>query len=194
MGRLLLLFTAVPLIELYLLLVVGRFIGLGPTVALVLVTGMLGAWLAKAEGMRVIRRWQQSLARGAVPEEGVLDGVLVLVGGVLLVTPGVLTDVLGLALLFPPSRKALGAAVRKTLERRIERGDVHVVSFSSRDMDFGGFGGLGGGRGPVSRGGRGGYIDVDGEEVSGGAPGGVESEEPSQPGRPPGRFSEGRPE
>ncbi len=83
-GKLLLLFTVVPLVELYLLLVIGSSIGFWPTVAIVLTTGLLGAWLAKSEGLRVYRKWQASLAQGRLPEEGVLGGLLVLVGGVLL--------------------------------------------------------------------------------------------------------------
>jgi UPF0716 protein FxsA len=130
MGRLLLLFTVVPLVELYLLLYVGRFLGVGPTVALVFLTGIVGAGLAKAEGFRVLRRWQSALAAGRMPEEGVLDGLLVLVGGVLLVTPGVLTDALGLALLVPVSRKLIARVVRRVVERRVARGDVRVMTFT----------------------------------------------------------------
>ena len=129
-GKLLLLFTVVPLVELYLLLFIGDFLGLLPTVAIVLVTGVLGAWLAKREGFRVYRKWQEALAEYRMPEEGVLGGLLVLVGGVLLVTPGVLTDITGLLLLIPPSRRVIAAFMRSRVEKRIQDGSVHVVTFT----------------------------------------------------------------
>jgi UPF0716 protein FxsA len=116
-ARLFLLFTVVPLLELYLLLLIGRHIGVGPTIAIVLLTGLLGATLAKAEGLRVLNQWRSSLSRGRIPEEGVLSGVLVLVGGVVLVTPGVLTDALGLMLLFPPTRRFIASLVKSYLLR-----------------------------------------------------------------------------
>lgn len=140
MGKLLLLFTVVPLVELYLLLYLGSFIGFWPTVAIVLVTGVLGAMLAKREGLRVFRRWSDALREGRMPEEGVLGGVLVLVGGVLLVTPGVLTDVTGLLLLFPPTRRFVAERLRRYAERRIAGGQLHVVSYG-----MGGFEAVGGG-------------------------------------------------
>lgn len=130
MGRILfILFTVVPLVELYLLVLLGRHMGAWASLGLVLVTGVLGAVLAKGEGLRVLRRWQESLARGEMPEEGLLSGVLVLVGGVLLVTPGVLTDVAGVLLLLPPTRRLVAARVRRWLERRVVSGQVRVTSF-----------------------------------------------------------------
>ncbi len=120
------LFTLVPLAELYLLIRVGEWMGAGPTIALVLVTGLLGAALAKREGARVVRSWQASMAQMKVPEEGVLSGVLVLVGGVLLVTPGVITDFVGLSLLFPPSRRVVAKYVKRWAERRVEVRTMHI--------------------------------------------------------------------
>jgi UPF0716 protein FxsA len=133
-------FTVIPLVELYLLLLIGRHVGALPTVMLVLVTGLIGALLARKEGLRVVRRWQQSLARGRMPEEGILGGLLVLVGGVLLVTPGVLTDVVGFLLLLPPSRRWIARRVRRVLERRIADGTVRVTTFQSGPFPGGPFG------------------------------------------------------
>lgn len=137
---LLLAFTVVPFIELYLLLAIGREVGFWPTVGGVLLTGVVGAWLAKKEGVRVLRRWQESLAQGRMPEEGLVGGVLVLVGGVLLVSPGVLTDVVGLFLLFPPTRKLVAAVVRRRLERRMAAGTLRVTTFQSGPFPGGPFG------------------------------------------------------
>lgn len=122
MGKLVLLFTTVPLLETYLLYLLGTTMGFWPTVALVLFTGVLGAALAKREGLKVWRRWSEALSQARIPEEGILGGVLVLVGGVLLVTPGVLTDVTGMLLLIPPSRRFIAEHVRARLERRFAEG------------------------------------------------------------------------
>jgi UPF0716 protein FxsA len=138
---LLLAFTLIPFIELYLLLAIGREVGFWPTVGGVLVTGLVGAFLAKKEGLRVFRRWQESLARGHMPEEGLVSGLLVLVGSVLLVAPGVLTDVVGLLLLFPPTRKVVAGLVRRKLERGMASGAVRFTSFQSGPFMGGPFGG-----------------------------------------------------
>jgi UPF0716 protein FxsA len=165
-GKLLVLFTVVPLLELYLLILLGNAIGFWPTVGIVLVTGMLGAWLAKREGLRVLHKWQAALAQGRMPEEGVLGGLLVLVGGVFLVTPGVLTDICGLLLLIPPTRRAIANVVRAHFEQKIQQGTVQVVRFQQP--------------GPPPRA-RDGVIDVEGEVV--------EVREPSSSARYP-RISE----
>jgi UPF0716 protein FxsA len=127
-ARLFVLFTALPLVDLWVLLQIGRALGLWSTIALVVATGMAGAWLARTEGARVIRGWRRAMTEGRLPEEGVLSGALVLAGGLLLVTPGVISDVLGLALLFPPSRRLAAAALRRWLRRQLEAGRIHVVS------------------------------------------------------------------
>jgi UPF0716 protein FxsA len=132
-------FTLGPLVELYLLLLVGQHVGLWPTVGLVFFTGLLGAVLAKQEGLRVVRRWQESVAQGRMPEEGILGGALVLVGGVLLITPGVLTDLAGLLLLLPPTRRWVAARVRRALERRMAAGTLRVTTFRTESFSGGPF-------------------------------------------------------
>jgi UPF0716 protein FxsA len=129
-GRLLfLLFTIVPLVELYLLLSIGRVVGFWPTVAIVVLTGVLGASLAKREGLRVLNQYRTTLAQGRMPEEGLLGAVLILVGGVLLIAPGVLTDLTGLCLLFPPTRRLVARKVRAHLSAGMRKGTIHVTSF-----------------------------------------------------------------
>jgi UPF0716 protein FxsA len=127
LGRLFILFTLVPAIELFLLIEIGQRLGGLTTLGLVLLTGALGAALAKAEGLRVLREWRSSLAEGRVPADSVASGALVLVGGVLLITPGVLTDVVGLSLLVPALRRPIAGYLLRRVETAIARGTLHVV-------------------------------------------------------------------
>lgn len=136
LGRLALLFVVVPILELVLLIQIGQVVGLLPTVALVVLTGVTGAWLARAEGVRVFFQFQQELASGRLPGQAMLDGIAVLVGGAFLLTPGVLTDLAGFSLLLPPTRRWIQRRVRERLERRIADGTIQVVTMGSG----GGFG------------------------------------------------------
>ena len=116
MFKLLILFTVVPLAELALLIKVGEYLGLDRTIALVLITGIVGASLAKYEGFRTLNKIKTELAAGRLPGKQMIDALLILVAGVLLVTPGVMTDVVGLSLLIPPVR----ALLRAYLSRRFQ--------------------------------------------------------------------------
>ncbi|MFQ5490285.1 MAG: FxsA family protein [Phycisphaerae bacterium] len=101
---LILLFVALPLAELALLIRIGRAIDVIPTIALVAVTGILGAALARHQGLRSLRRIQTDLHQGIMPAAEMLDGLMILLAGAVLVTPGVITDAIGFALLVPPIR------------------------------------------------------------------------------------------
>ncbi len=128
MGRLFLLFTVVPLVELYLLIAVGRVLGPVATIGLVVVTGAVGAWFARLEGARVIRRWQEAMARQQIPKDGVIDGFLIFIGGLMLITPGILTDIAGLSMVMPPTRRVIAGFVRRWVERQIAAGRVQVYA------------------------------------------------------------------
>lgn len=160
LGRLFLLFTLVPLAELYLLMTLGGIMGAGPTIALVAGTGLAGAWLARREGRRTLASYQESLAKGQMPEDGILSGLLVFGGGVLLITPGVLTDVFGLAMMIPPLRRAVARLIHARLQARIESGEVQVLS-SGASFGFSAGGGspFGPGSGSGRRGGQ--VVDVE---------------------------------
>ncbi len=159
MGKILfLLFTVVPLVELWLLLWIGDRVGFWPTVGIVLATGLVGATLAKHEGLRVVRRWQEATAQGALPEDGVLGGVLILVGGVFLITPGVLTDAAGLLLLVPPTRRFVAGFIRRRFERGLQTGSVRVTEVGGAQV----FTWSSGASRAVDRG----VIDVEGADVT----------------------------
>lgn len=126
MGVLFLLFIALPLLDVVLLTRVGRAVGVLPTVALVIVMGALGVALARSQGRRIVRGFQEALAAGRVPEGGVLDGVLALAGAVLLITPGVISDVLGLFLLVPFTRAPIARLLSSYLKHQLATGGVRV--------------------------------------------------------------------
>jgi UPF0716 protein FxsA len=116
-----LLLIVVPVVELWAILQVADEIGALNTVALLIVISALGAWLLKQQGMATWARLRQTLARGQVPTKEVTDGALILFGGALLLTPGFLTDAVGLILLFPPSRAAVKGLFRRLLGRWAQR-------------------------------------------------------------------------
>lgn len=134
-GLLALLFIAVPILELVLLIQIGQVLGLWPTVALVLFTGVAGGALAHMEGLRVLKQFRQELAAGRIPGQAMLDGASVLLGGALLLTPGVLTDVMGLALLFPPTRHLIQRLVRRQLERGVRDGSIRVMTMGPDGLE-----------------------------------------------------------
>jgi UPF0716 protein FxsA len=125
--RLLLLFTIVPLVELYLLVKLGTVVGVGPTVALVLLTGILGAWLARVQGLSVVHRLGADLAEGRLPTDALIDGLLILVAGAVLLTPGLLTDAMGFALLVPRGRAVVRKVVAARFARRFKPVDPNVI-------------------------------------------------------------------
>ncbi len=130
LSRLALLFVGVPLLELLILIQVGQIVGLWPTIALVVLTGVTGAALARVEGIRTLLSIQGELARGRLPEESLLDGLGIVLGGALLLTPGILTDLLGFSFLLKPTRRLLMGRVRKALQRRLESGVIQVTHMS----------------------------------------------------------------
>ena len=107
MLKLFLLFTLVPAIELYLLLQIGAWLGPTYTFVLIVVTGAIGAWLAKREGVGVLQTLSVELRNGIPPGARLMEGALVVMGGILLITPGVFTDLTGFLLIAPPTRRWL---------------------------------------------------------------------------------------
>lgn len=119
LPRLFLLFVTVPVLELFIFLMLGQRIGIGATFAIILLTGFLGAYLAKSQGLKALARYQESLAQGRLPHEAIIDSLLILVAGVLLLTPGFLTDGIGFALLAPSIRDVIRGRLEKSIKERI---------------------------------------------------------------------------
>lgn len=166
MGKYFGLFALLLVVEVALLYVVGGAIGFWPMAALILLSGVLGAVLGKREGLKVWRAWREALAAGRVPEEGILGGVLVLTGAVLLMMPGVLSDLAGVALLIPPARKAIARVVTARLEERFGQGGggfQYRVEVGNADVLRGLHTYVRGATGRVSQGAQGDVIDTEGE-------------------------------
>ncbi len=124
--KILILFTLVPLAELYILIEAGRQIGIAPTIAMVLLTGFAGAYLARSQGFQLMQRIQGDLSEGRVPATEMIDGAIILSGGLLLLTPGFCTDLFGFCLLTPLTRNYLKIWVQRWLDNKIKRGEINI--------------------------------------------------------------------
>jgi UPF0716 protein FxsA len=129
--RLILLFITVPIAELVVLIQLGRLIGLWPTLGIIAATGMLGAMLASREGLRAWHAFQAEMAQGRVPGRPILDGLSIFAGGALLLTPGLLTDVLGFTLLARPTRRWIQNRLVDRLGGRLMRQGQIFIRTSS---------------------------------------------------------------
>jgi UPF0716 protein FxsA len=128
-GVLVLLFLVVPLAELYVIIQVGQAFGALNTIALLIIISAVGAWLVKREGMSVFRRFQRQIEAGGVPGKEIADGVMILFAGALLMSPGFLTDLLGIALLLPPVRAVIRGVVMKQAAKRA--GVIRIQRFDA---------------------------------------------------------------
>ena len=144
-----LLFIVAPIAELYTIIQMSGAIGFFNTLGLMIAVGFIGSWLVKREGLRVWRRFNEAVAQGKVPTKEMIDGVLILGAGALLLTPGFLSDVFGILMLFPATR----AFFRSYLMRRAKKGTAFFTS------------GFGGRSSTQTR--PGDFIDTDAEEPRG---------------------------
>ena len=130
-----LLFLLVPVAELYVIYKVGDAIGVWQTFLLLALDSVLGSLLLRAQGRSVWRRFNETMAAGRVPHRELIDGVLVIFGGAFLITPGFLTDIVGLVLLIPPTRAVVRRLVARRLGRRVvaESGEAFDVEGTATD-------------------------------------------------------------
>ncbi|MDP6442903.1 MAG: FxsA family protein [Pirellulaceae bacterium] len=131
-ARLLFLFVAVPLIELGLLLWLAELMGWQWSLALVIVTGVVGSALARAQGWKAYSEIQQRISAGSAPTEPIMDGLMILIAGCLLLTPGILTDVVGFSLLIPPCRRVYRIWLAAWIQRRFH---IQVGPFGGPSPD-----------------------------------------------------------
>jgi UPF0716 protein FxsA len=125
--KLILLFTITPLVEFYILIKIGTIIGAGATILIVLLTGILGGILAQAQGLRVIQQLMSDLGEGIFPAEPLWNGLFVLIGAVFLITPGLITDLLGFFCIIPFTREPIKKLVKKYIGHKLNQdGVVHI--------------------------------------------------------------------
>ena len=127
MGRLLLLFIALPVVELFLLIEIGQRVGTVTTVGIIIATGVVGASLARQQGISTLARLRADLAAGRLPADPIVDGVLILVAAAVLITPGLLTDLAGFLCLVPAFRRLVKRYLKGTFERAMREGTVGVT-------------------------------------------------------------------
>ena len=128
LGYLILLFTAVPVVELSLLIKVGQHIGVVYTLGIVIVTGVIGAYLAKLQGLFVLRKIQEDINQGRMPTDKLFDAVLILCSGILLLTPGFITDLIGFAGLIPFSRNLFKQWLKRKAKSMISQGRIITIT------------------------------------------------------------------
>ncbi|MBU0463646.1 MAG: FxsA family protein, partial [Proteobacteria bacterium] len=121
--------TLIPVIELYLLIKVGTIIGGFNTILLVILTGFLGAWLARIEGMNTMMKLKMNLQQGLMPAEELIDAVIIFGAGLVLITPGLITDVCGLLLLWPLTRNKFKQFLRKKFDEMQLKGNINITRF-----------------------------------------------------------------
>lgn len=124
--KLFLAFTLIPIIELYLLIEIGTIIGALNTVILVIATGFAGAWLARLQGMQTMIRVRSSLQQGIMPTEELMDALLIFMAGIVLLTPGFVTDAAGLLLLIPETRSHFKRFLRYKFDRWIQNQNIRI--------------------------------------------------------------------
>ena len=127
--KLFLCFTLIPVVELYLLIKVGTVLGGINTILLVIISGFLGAWLARLEGMNTLVKLRSNLQQRLMPAEELLDAVIIFIAGVVLITPGFITDILGLLLLWPVTRNRLKRFLRKKFDELYLQGNINITRF-----------------------------------------------------------------
>jgi len=122
-------FTIIPFFEIYLLIKIGHYLGAFNTILIVIVTGFLGAYLARLQGIRTMMKVRESLNRGELPAEEMLDALLIFVAGIVLLTPGFITDLVGIAVLIPNTRFWLKRWLRRKFDQWISENRTNVIIF-----------------------------------------------------------------
>lgn len=123
--KLLLLFIIVPIVEIYVLIEIGRKIGTWSTIGIIILTGILGAYLVKSQGFLILRKIQNDLNEGILPGDSLIQGAIILAGGILLITPGFITDTIGFVFLIPTGREVVKKYLLKWLKGKIKEGNFY---------------------------------------------------------------------
>lgn len=125
LGKLIALFVIIPIVELSLLLVIGRRFGIALTIGIVVMTGIIGAYLVKKQGIFVLSKIKNQFNEGIMPTDSLLEGLLILIGAIFLITPGIITDVAGFLLIIPQSRLVIFNYSKKVLMNKMKKKGIH---------------------------------------------------------------------
>ncbi|MEE3953742.1 FxsA family protein [Peribacillus frigoritolerans] len=118
---------AMPVVEIIVLLLSGNLIGFWPTLFLIVATGLIGAYLAKRQGMETWRKAQEQIRYGMMPGNEIIDGICIFIGAALLLSPGLISDIMGLILVFLPTRNLLKPIVIRFIMNRMNKGKVTII-------------------------------------------------------------------
>jgi UPF0716 protein FxsA len=129
LGKLILAFALLPVAEIYVLIEVGSVIGSLNTVAIILLTAVAGGYLARTEGTRTYHQIQAHLQRGVIPRNEIVDALLIFAAGIVLLTPGFITDLAGLAILFPPTRVPIREFIKRRFKDKMDRTTIEINRF-----------------------------------------------------------------
>ncbi|MEK4383225.1 FxsA family protein [Aeribacillus sp. FSL K6-2848] len=127
MRTLLIFFIVAPACEIGVLLLSGKTIGVLPTVLLIILTGFVGAYLAKRQGIQAVRNLQKEIQYGRIPSNAILDAMAIFVGGIMLLTPGFISDIVGLFLLFPITRNWIKPFLIQFIKKWIDKHTIHII-------------------------------------------------------------------
>ena len=128
LGYLVLSFILIPIIELAILIKVGQFIGVLNTVLIVIFTGLAGAFIARAQGLVTLMKIQKDINEGVMPTENLIDGLMILCGGILLLTPGLISDAVGIMVLMPFTRSLIKKWLKRKIKDMISHGRIITIS------------------------------------------------------------------
>lgn len=128
-NKLLILFVIVPVTELYILIEVGKRIGGLTTIGIIILTGIIGAYLVKGQGFMILKKIQSDLNEGIIPGDSLIQGAIILAGGIFLLTPGFVTDIIGFIFLIPVSRRVVKKYLLKWLKRKTKEGNFYYREF-----------------------------------------------------------------
>jgi len=128
-NKLIFIFILVPVIELFLLLQIGKYIGVVSTVIVIIVTGVMGAYLVKNQGLLILFKIKNQTNEGIIPTDNLIEGLLVLIGGIFLLTPGFITDIAGFIIVLPETRKIIFIYIKKFIIKKFEENNNHFSSY-----------------------------------------------------------------
>lgn len=128
-NKLLILFVIVPVTELYILIEVGKKIGGLTTIGIIILTGIIGAYLVKGQGFMILKKIQSDLNEGIIPGDSLIQGAIILAGGIFLLTPGFVTDIIGFIFLIPVSRRVVKKYLLKWLKKKTKEGNFYYREF-----------------------------------------------------------------